>query len=160
MIGYKNLINQIINPVLLKQLIEEFIKNFDHFKNSPSIQDLFNLRLKWLVNMLRNVPDFSFIMEGKMIGHYEVEAFLRSEMESMVHTGKFRGIKAASEFAARYGGLKRGYSTKMIASGSGKTAQVTIVKTQELFQNQQNRYKMFETEYKLIESKLKLFLFF
>lgn len=159
MINYKNLINQIISPSLLKQLIEEFLKNFNHFKKSHSIQDLFRLRLKSLANVLKNVPNFSFIMEAKIQGHGAVERFLRSENESMVYAGKFKGIKEAREFAARHGGLKRGHSTTMIASGSGKQAQVTITKTQELFQSQQTHYKMFETEYKLIENKLKLFCF-
>jgi len=160
MISYKNLINQITNPLLLKQLIEEFIKNFDHFKKSKSIQDMLKLRLKWLTNMLKNVPNFSFIMEAKITGHKAVEEFLRSENESMIYTGKFKSIKAACDFATRYGGLKRGHSTKMIPSEVDKTTQVLIIKTQELFQNQQIHYKIFETEYKLIESKLKLFVFF
>jgi len=156
MINYKNLTNQILNPSLLKQLIDEFIKNFDKFKDS-SISDLFKLRLTWLTNVLKNVPEFSWIMEGKLDGHPIVENFLRSENSTMIYESRFNGIKDAQNFTTKYNGLKRGYSVEMLSSGKGKSSQVVIKKTRELFQNQLNYYKNFQIEYKLIENYLMLF---
>ena len=155
-INYKNLINQ-MSPNLFKQLIDEFLKNVDKFKNSKSIYDLLLIRLKWLLNSLKNAPQFSWIMEGKIDGHPLVEEFLRSDQSELVYANKFSCIKEAKEFAMRYNGLKRGFSINIVPSGFGKSCQILITKTREFYKSQVNLYNNLQSEHKLIENKMKFF---
>lgn len=155
-INYKSLINQ-MSPSLFKQLIDELLKNIEKFKKSKSIYDLLNTRSKWLLNALKNVPEFSWVMEGRIDGHPKVEEFLRSNESQLVYANKFAGLREAKEFAARYSGVRRGFSIRIIPSGFGRACQVVITKTREFYQSQVNLYNNLQSELKLIESKMKLF---
>lgn len=80
-----------------------------------------------------------------------MEAFLRSNEIRMVLIGVFTGITQARHFAVLNKGLKNGYSTKMIESGTGRAAQVEIIKTDEYFESKKSNLKKYETERSKIE---------
>lgn len=84
--------------------------------------------------------------QARMTEYPQVEEFLRSDEVRMVLTGVFNGIQQARRFAMQHNGLKNGYSTKMIESGSGRGAQVEIIKTSEYFENKRANLKKYEAE--------------
>lgn len=84
--------------------------------------------------------------QARLVEYPQVEQFLRSNEVRMVLVGVFNGIQQARKFSMQYNGLKNGFSTKMIESGTGRGAQVEIIKTSEYFESKRSNLKKHEAE--------------
>lgn len=112
----------------------------------------FSFRLEWIAEKYRKDSEFTWSMSQARFPEYpQVEKFLRSHELRMVLAGVFNGIQQARRFVSQYSGLRNGFSTKMMESGSGRAAQVEIIKTSEYYENKKANLKKYEMEKSRIE---------
>ena len=142
---------KVLEPEILKRLINEFLKDFAKFSSHRPVIELIEARTHWLDDFLQTPLEFSWKMsDAKCYGHDEIEDFLRSEQTKYVYVDAFANISEAREFATEYDGLQNGYSVRMVADGHGKKAYVKIFKTKDFY------YQLLSTQAANQKENLKL----
>lgn len=80
--------------VTSSNLISSYLKEKETFADCAQIRQMFEERLRILQIKLKNLPPFSWKMQdAKLPEHQRVEAFLRSDHESIIFTAPFRYVK-------------------------------------------------------------------
>ena len=80
--------------VTSSNLISSYLKEKETFADCVQIRQMFEERLRVLQIKLKHLPPFSWKMQdAKLPEHQRVEAFLRSDHESIVYTAPFRYVK-------------------------------------------------------------------
>ena len=127
----------------MKSLVDKLKVNFDVFKNSAPIVDLFRMRVEWLHTQIENVPQHTYRMPNVRIhGHPDVEKFFNSDRRSLRYRSlDMVTLEKARAFALIYHGNKDEYSCTMLASGSGKSVNVQIEKTDDFYEQRLKAYE-------------------
>ena len=122
---------------LLMHLIEVKNSKFKNLNQCKPIQDLFTFRLKFLNEKLNQFQG-SWIMNGCIPSHPEVEVFLKSEQQLMIYrgsgmpSGAFSSKAPADRFVVNYSGVKNGYSVEMtVAKNPREKHHIVIRKTMQ-----------------------------
>ena len=71
----KQLVMDNVRDDCLKDLLREFMKNGEFFYKNVKILELFEIHLNRLKDKLKQVPIFSWAMEGGLYGHPKVNQF-------------------------------------------------------------------------------------
>lgn len=134
-------------------MLEDFKHEFQLFKPSKSIREIFEYRLKWIDDKIQADSEFSWQMKKAVFPqNKQVEDFLKSDARELILDGVFNSISDAREFVKNYNGLKNGFSTEMKEYGTDQSAQVKIVKTKEFFEKKKDNLQKYEKERLEIQS--------
>ena len=152
----ETLTEQIINfgqPIADKMLstsITDFMNNFEKFKISKSLMNLFKSRLKWLESQIKAEPKkISFKIPATFVGHPFVNEFLVSEAKEWIYDA-FNDSRHAANFIN-----KHRYDSKFIemeAVHIGRSVKVKF--TKKVFDQHFANYQQNKQEFDLIKQKL------
>lgn len=145
---------------LLDQIVgNKAIHNNMLFGSSKEIEELFLIRHFWLIEKLKNPPDFSWSFKSKLEDHPDLDSFFESKEKTTTYSS-FKTIEHARCFAKLHNGIENGHSLKIelvVASGGDKDFHVKIHKTKELYEEEISMFDKFKVELTKIENHMKAF---
>ena len=145
----------------IHDFLVETLKDAERFKSFTWLNEFYAKRLEWLEREIQR--NSSGIMSWRMPvrlpnlpqQYFQFERFLRSDLESANLKNMFSTIAEARRFADKYAGNHGNYSTRIIATGAGKSALVTVLKTTDCMDNLAQIHKGYKKEYEIIRKQLK-----
>ncbi len=130
--------------------ITGFMENFEKFKTSKCLMNLFQSRLKWLESQINVTPQkISYKLAPTFIGHPQVNEFLTSDSKEFIYDA-FNDSRHAANFIN-----KHRYDSQFIEMeviGQGKNVKVKFVK--RIVDRSFEIYQQNKREYDLIKQKL------
>ena len=146
---YDNILEQLYKSANLESdiltiLINEFSMSFDKYKKSKTILNLFQTHMEWLEKQIEVIDEPDWRMDVSVPGHPIVEAFLKSNEQSMNYRGAFLGIQDARNFILKL--YACGESLACNASGSGRKVVVNITKINTAYKLVINKMKQYKEQ--------------
>ena len=139
---------------LLEKILDMFSNNSSMYSSS-AIKKLFEYRLNILSAKVGEPPKVGWSMPGTIVGHPILNDFLQSEQNEIIYRG-FTNLREAREFADRHRffNSSQSFSFNVSVKGSGAQLHVTIVKTKDYYENENEKFRTRMNEY----MKLKKFV--
>jgi hypothetical protein len=153
----QNLIKQIIqcdfkiSHAMFSSSMIAFMENFDKFKNSKSLLNIFESRLKWLESQMHVPPKTTYKVPATFIGHPLVNQFLASEAKEWVYDA-FNDSRHACNFINKHRNDSQFIEMNAITVGRN----VKVKFTKRVDDRPFAVYRQNKHEYDLIKQKLNL----